>query len=439
MSISLPPGLLIAAPRSGSGKTLLTLGLLRAFRNDGLLVQPFKCGPDYIDGAFHRAASGRDSHNLDCWAMSEALLARQVAHAEGADLILAEGLMGLFDGVTSKGASGHGSSAEIAARHGWPVILVADVSGQSRTVAASLAGFRLLTPHIRIGGVVLNRVGSPRHERLAREALAEVDLLVLGALPRQADIALPERHLGLVQAEETGDLDQRIEAMAAFVGQHVDLQALRQAAAETRFTPARPPNLDPPGQRIALARDAAFSFVYPHIIAGWRKAGAEILPFSPLNDEGPDDSADVCWLPGGYPELHAGILADNHRFQTQMRAFATTKPVHGECGGYMTLGSVLVDAKGDAHRMLGLLGLETSYQKRKLHLGYRKAVARAKSPAALQGQTLHGHEFHYASILTIGGDEPLFSVTDSEGQPVAETGSRRGLVSGSFFHRIDSA
>jgi cobyrinic acid a,c-diamide synthase len=436
-SLQLPPGLLIAAPRSGSGKTLVTLGLLRALNRQGVAVQPFKCGPDYIDGAFHEAAAGRASYNLDNWSMSDDTLTRISAQAEGSDMILAEGLMGLFDGVADKGASGHGSSAETAARFGWPVILVADLSGQSQTAGASLRGFIGFHPDVKIGGIILNKSGSPRHERLARLTVETLGVPILGVLPRQQHLALPERHLGLVQAEETADLERRLEAMADFVSDHIDLALLRSIAVSRPAEAAVQGRIRPPGQRIALARDAAFSFIYPHMLAAWRDAGAEILPFSPLMDEAPDDSADALWLPGGYPELHAGRLAANPAFLGTVRRFAQTRPVHGECGGYMVLGETLTDADGTAHPMLGLLSLQTSYARRQMHLGYRLATTREPSVLGPAGTALRGHEFHYASIIDPGSDQPLCSIEDASGQTVSETGSRRGRVSGTFFHMID--
>jgi cobyrinic acid a,c-diamide synthase len=198
--------------------------------------------------------------------------------------------------------------------------------------------------------------------------------------------------------------------------------------------------ISPPGQRIALAQDNAFAFVYPHLLAGWRAAGAEIIPFSPLKNEAPDESADICWLPGGYPELHAGKLAAATTFRDGLRSFAETRPVHGECGGYMALGAGLVDKEGVRHEMAGLLGLETSFAKRKFHLGYRRATLNAAIPGADAGAQLRGHEFHYATILE-EPDTPLAQITDSNGLTVPETGTYRrmdggGQVSGTFFHLI---
>lgn len=434
----IPPGLIISAPASGTGKTTVTLGLLAAYRAAGLTVQPFKSGPDYIDPAFHRAASGRVSVNLDTWAMGGDRIAGLIAAAEGADLILAEGSMGLFDGVAFSGAAGTGASADLAALTGWPVVLVLDVSGQAQSAAAVARGFAVMRPEVAIAGVVLNRVASPRHERLVLAGMEAAGIPVLGTLPRNPGVSVPERHLGLVQADETPDLDRIVEEAGAFVAANVDLGAVRAAAGCTRLPTAAPLPVTPPGQRIALARDAAFSFVYPHLLDGWRRAGAEVLPFSPLADEAPHESADCCWLPGGYPELHGPELATATRFRHGLRRFAETRPVHGECGGYMAMGTAIVDRDGHRHEMAGLLGLVTSFEKRRMHLGYRLAELTAPMPGLGAGARLRGHEFHYSTILA-QPDMPLARVTDASGEAVAETGSRRGHATGTFFHLIAEA
>lgn len=428
------PGLMISAPSSGTGKTTVTLGLLRAFSDAGLVVQPFKSGPDYIDPAFHRAASGRASYNLDSWAMGAGLMNTITAEAGGADLVIAEGSMGLYDGVARQGALGHGSSAELAARMGWPVVLVVDVSGQAQSAAAVALGFARYRPDLPFAGVILNRVASPRHERLTRLGMETAGLRVLGALPRRGDLQLPERHLGLVQAVEHPDLETAIAGYAGFLREHVNIDALRAAAAG-KHSP-RPGQLPrPPAQRIAIAQDAAFSFTYPHLLEGWHRGGAEVLPFSPLADEAPDARADLVWLPGGYPELYAGRLAAAERFREGLARHAQTRPVHGECGGYMALGAGLIDKTGTRHRMAGLLGLVTSYEKRRMHLGYRGVTLLAPMPGFAAGARLRGHEFHYSTIVA-QPDAALARVTDADGQGVAETGSHRGQVTGSFFHLI---
>ncbi len=440
--VSLPRGLLIAAPASGSGKTTLALGLLAALAARGLAVQPFKSGPDYIDPAFHSAAAQRASVNLDGWAMGRAQLLGLASDAMGADLIIAEGAMGLFDGVAQAGAFGTGASADIAALMGWPVVLVLDVGGQAQSAAAVALGFAAMRADVKIAGVVLNKVASPRHDALVREGMMRAGITVFGALPRHAGLALPERHLGLVQAQEHGSLKEYLAAAGEFVAKHVDLDALCAAASGAMPpVPARP--VPPPAMRIALAKDGAFSFTYPHLLDGWRRSGASILPFSPLDDQAPDPSADMVWLPGGYPELHAGKLASAQTFRAGIRAFAADKPVHGECGGYMAMGAGLVDASGARHEMLGLLGLETSFAQRKMHLGYRAASLLAPLPPYHAGAQLRGHEFHYATILA-QPDPPLAEVRDATGQAVAETGSlhihpQGGRATGTFFHLIAEA
>jgi cobyrinic acid a,c-diamide synthase len=400
-------------------------------------VQPFKSGPDYIDPGFHSVAAGRASVNLDTWAMGEGMIGGLITGAADADLIVAEGSMGLFDGVVSDGECGNGASAHLAALTGWPVVLVLDTSGQAQSAAAVAKGFALMRPDVRIAGVVLNRVASPRHEAMLRAGMEEVGIEVLGALPRQKEIEMPSRHLGLVQAGEQAEMPRILDAAARFVAENVDLNRVLEVAGATVLT-GDTAAITPPGQRIALARDGAFSFVYPHQLDGWRRAGAEILPFSPLNDEAPDDSADICWLPGGYPELHAGELSAATRFRNGLKTFAETRPVHGECGGYMAMGTALIDKEGTRHEMAGLLGLVTSYEKRKMHLGYRLATLQTAMPGHAAGARLRGHEFHYSTILD-QPDAPLAEVVDAGGAAVTETGSRRGLATGTFFHLIAEA
>lgn len=427
-------GFIIAAPASGTGKTTVMLGLLRAFRDRGLAVQPFKCGPDYIDPAFHLAASGRQSFNLDGWAMPQELIGGLAGAAGDADLVVAEGSMGLFDGVLKSGAFSNGSSASISRETGWPVVLVIDCSGQAQSAAATGLGFSRLDPDLPFAGVILNRVASARHESLLRASFADLGMTVFGCLPRRHDLTLAERHLGLVQAVEHPSLEQAVQDYATMLTGHVDLDALL-AAAGSRVVARPTPRIPPPAQRIALSRDAAFSFTYPHLLRGWRDAGAEIRFFSPLADEAPDADADLVWLAGGYPELHAGRIAANRRFLNALRGFAETRPVHGECGGYMVLGEELTDAEGRTHAMAGLLGLKTSFAKRRLNLGYRHATLLAPVGNYAEGTGLRGHEFHYSSILA-QPDQPLARVTDANGDEAAQSGSRRGRATGSFFHMI---
>ena len=433
-------GLIVAAPRSGAGKTTVTLALLAALKRRGIEVQAAKAGPDYIDPAFHAAATGRASLNLDSWAMPPSLFDALMGEAvRRAEMLVIEGVMGLFDGIEApRGQSG--ATADLASRFALPVLLVIDVSGQSQSAAALVCGFAMHDPEVRIGGIVLNRVGSERHRRLASGAIAALGIPILGSIPREESLALPERHLGLVQASEHGDLDARFARFADLAERHLDLDEIIKLATAPSITPRQTAvAIRPPGMRIALAQDDAFTFVYQHLIAGWRREGAEILPFSPLADEKPSESGDVCWLPGGYPELHAGRLAAAHRFRDGLARFAATRKVHGECGGYMVLGESLEDADGVSHAMTGLLGHATSFAQRKLHLGYREARLLAESPLGREGSIVRGHEFHYASLTATGNDAPLAELVNGQGQPLGTAGGRRDNVTGTFFHAIAAA
>jgi cobyrinic acid a,c-diamide synthase len=429
-------GLLLAAPRSGSGKTTLTLALAAALRRRGLVVRTAKSGPDYIDPAHHAAATGAPSPNLDSWAMPPALLDAVLGEAaDGADVLIVESAMGLFDGLDLP-PGGRGCAADLAARFGLPVLLVLDVSGQSQSAAAVARGFAAHEAGVRVAGVLLNRVASDRHRTQVAQAMARIGLPVLGAVPRDAAVAMPERHLGLVQAQEIAGQGALLDRLADLAEARLDLDGILAVATPVALGQGRAVALRPPGQRVALASDAAFSFVYPHVLAGWRRAGAEIVTFSPLADETPPEDCDAAWLPGGYPELHAAALASAGRFRAGMRRFAETRPVHGECGGHMVLGVGLEDAAGMRHDMLGLLGHATSFARRKLYLGYRQARLLADGPLGRAGTLLRGHEFHYATQTETGDDAPFADLADGLGQGLGAGGSRRGHVTGSFFHAI---
>lgn len=429
-------GLIIGAPRSGSGKTTVTLGLVAALARRGVKVRAVKSGPDYIDPAFHAVASGRPGLNLDSFAMAPELIAGLLGEAgREAELVIIEASMGLFDGISGE-AGRSGAAADLAARFGLPVVLVMDVSGQSQSAAAVARGFALHDPAVHLAATILNKVASPRHRAQVEEAMAAAGLPVIGALPRDTSMSLPERHLGLVQAAEHTGLGAHLARLADVAEAHIDIGALVALAEPLDIAPPLRPALPPPGQRIALAHDVAFGFAYEHLIAGWRAAGAEVRTFSPLADEAPDLECDACWLPGGYPELHGGRLAGAMRFREGMRHFAERAPVHGECGGYMVLGETLEDAEGVVHPMLGLLGHATSFSRRKLNLGYRQVETLAAGMLGPQGTRLRGHEFHYASVTQAGDDAPLVTLMDGQGKPIGPAGGRRGLVSGAFFHVI---
>nr|WP_250157308.1 cobyrinate a,c-diamide synthase [Tianweitania aestuarii] len=432
--------MIIGAPRSGSGKTSVTIGLMRALARRGYTVRGGKSGPDYIDPGFHHAATGQPGVNLDSWSMIPDLLDYLISEqAQASDFMIIESAMGLFDGIRSDpGRSG--AAAELARRYRLPTLLVLDISGQSVTAAAVAHGFATFDPQVPIGGVVLNQVASSRHEDQARAAIEARGIPVVGAVYRNPDMALPERHLGLVQASEHQALEAFIDRLADTMEKSLNLDAVIKLAQPVEAgTGSITHALPPPGQRIALASDAAFTFVYSHVSRLWREAGAEIVPFSPLADETPAEDCDTCWLPGGYPELHAGRLAAAERFKTGLRRFAQTRPVHGECGGFMVLGRALEDADGVTHAMTGLLGHATSYAKRKLNLGYRQAVLEADCPIGRAGETVRGHEFHYSRVIDPGNDEPLSQLADGIGNVLGPSGARRGFVSGTYFHAIARA
>ena len=417
-------GLILAATGSGSGKTTVTLGVLRALARRRQAIRSAKSGPDYIDPRFHESASGQPCLNLDAWAMSPDRI-RDLA-AGDAPLII-EGAMGLFDGAPP---SGKGATADLARILGIPVVLILDVSSQSQSAASVLGGFANHDPSVRIAGVILNKLGSSRHEKMVRNALAASGIPVIGAIHRTASLHSPSRHLGLVQASERDDLEQFLNTAADLIQDAVDVDALLALAEPLPRPSGTQPILPPPAQSIAIASDAAFAFAYPHLLQAWRKAGASLSFFSPLNDEAPDP-ADLVILPGGYPELYADQLAQAEKFKSGVRS---ANAVYGECGGYMVMGDGLTDKDGTRHEMLGLLRLETSFAQRKLQLGYRRLTP-------LGGpwdMPLMGHEFHYATTFSAKGD-PMFRASDAAGETLSDMGLRNGPHCGSFAHVIDRA
>ncbi|OJX81814.1 cobyrinate a,c-diamide synthase [Magnetospirillum sp. 64-120] len=434
------PGLILAAPSSGSGKTLVTLGLLAHLRRRGIRVGSAKVGPDYIDPAFHAAATGRPCLNLDSWAMTPTTLGG-LAQAAGqdADLVVCEGVMGLFDGADVTHGQSDGSTAEIAALTGWPVVLVIDARGMAGSAAAVLAGFARLRDKVKVAGVIFNQVSSDKHRRMIAAACAHAcpEVALLGFMPRLEKLVVPSRHLGLVQACEHPDLPAFLAAAADAVGGHVDVAALQALARPAALSGSHPCPLPVLGGRIAVARDQAFAFAYAGVLEGWRRAGAEIRFFSPLDDQTPD--GDAVYLPGGYPELFAGRLAANNRFLDGVRRVADRGgAVFGECGGFMVLGRSLQDKDGATHAMAGLLPLDTSFAQRRLHLGYRQAVLLADGPLGAAGQVFRGHEFHFATIAAEGPGQALFAVTDAGGAALGQAGWLAGRVAASFLHLIDA-
>lgn len=431
--MSLAKGLVIAAPRSGSGKTVVTLGILAALRRRGVVVAPAKTGPDYIDPAFLARAALREAVNLDPWSMSAARIKQLAAvQATGVDLLLIEGVMGLFDA----GADNIGSTADLAELLELPVVLVVDAERQSQSVAPLVAGFANWRVGVRICGVILNRVASMKHERMLTEALTATGIPLLGAIPRNPALVIPERHLGLVLPGEVGAFEGFLDTAAEAMGDYVDLAALQNLATPLPEADADMPPLPPLGQRIAIARDAAFAFSYPHLLDGWRSAGAELSFFSPLANEAPNASADAVFLPGGYPELHGATLAAADRFKAGLSAARDRDAlIYGECGGFMVLGEALVDRDGISHAMSGLLPVTTRIDRPKRTLGYRRLAHTGGLPWPTR---LNGHEFHYSSAKQ-SRLSPLFVATDARGEALPPMGAVINRVMGSYAHVVDAA
>jgi cobyrinic acid a,c-diamide synthase len=424
-------GLIIAAPRSGSGKTVVTLGLLAALKRRGLTVAPAKTGPDYIDRAILARVAGGEAVNLDPWAMSpDRLRSLASVHATHADLLLIEGVMGLFDGA----ADGTGSTADLAATLKLPVILVVDADKQGQSIAALVSGFARFRADVEVAGIIVNRVATTRHEHMLVAALKPLGIPVLGVLPRRDALHLPERHLGLVMPDEIASFDAVVTSAADVLEEFVDLNRLVACSAEVLLARDYGRRLPPLGQRIAVAMDDAFCFIYPHLLDDWRAQGAEITPFSPLADEPPRMDSDAVFLPGGYPELHGRTLSSAARFGAALRAAGTSNTlIYGECGGYMVLGETMTDKSGEAHRMTGLLPISTDISRPKRSLGYRRLVHRSPLPWPAN---LMGHEFHYS---TGGAANPLFSAVDALGTALPPMGAVAGNVMGSYAHVIDLA
>lgn len=433
-------GLILAAPASGNGKTLLVAGLARHLSRQRLRVASAKAGPDFVDPTFHALATGQPSVNLDVWAMRPAALAGLVSDLEGgADIVLCEGVMGLFDGTGAEGETG--STADLARITGWPVVLIVDAHGQGASVAALVRGFASHHPLLPLAGVIFNRVASDRHRSIMVGSVTRhlPSVACLGGVPSDPALALPARHLGLVPATEVEIADGVISHCAAQLDASIDVERLLALARSSVLSAAGAVTLLPVlGQRIAVARDAAFCFAYPAVLAGWRRQGAELSFFSPLADETPDGAADSVYLPGGYPELWAGRLAAAEQFRAGLgKAAADGKTIYGECGGYMVLGEALIDGDGAPHRMAGLLPLIASFAERRLHLGYRSVTSCGNGPFGASGAFFRGHEFHYATVVEQHGGDPLFSASDAAGADLGTCGLRHGSVFGSFIHLID--
>ena len=435
------PAVVIAAPTSGSGKTTVATGLMGALRQAGHTVAPFKVGPDFIDPGYHALAAGRPGRNLDPVLVGEQLIGPLYAHgALGADIAVVEGVMGLFDGRIGLGAATRaaGSTAHVAGLLGAPVILVVDARGQSHSIAALLHGFSTFDTAIRMAGVILNRVGSARHEQVLRQACQQAGIPVLGVIPRTAELELPTRYLGLVPAVEYGRRAMlAVEAMTALVAQHVDLAAVfakagRRAADPPWDAAAATGKVVGGRATVAMATGKAFSFGYAEHAELLRAAGAEVAEFDPLSDRLPDGT-DAVLLPGGFPEQFTAELAANDVVRAQIKQLAATgAPVHAECAGLIYLVSEL-----DGHPMCGVLAGTARFTPQ-LTLAYRDAVAVAESPLYSVGQRVVGHEFHRTAITFTDSYQPAWVYRGQDIEAVRDGVVHAG-VHASYLHTHPAA
>jgi cobyrinic acid a,c-diamide synthase len=430
------PAVVIAAPASGSGKTTVATGLMGALRRAGHRVAPFKVGPDFIDPGYHALAAGRPGRNLDPVLVGEHLIGPLYAHGSaGADIAVVEGVMGLFDGrISGDGAHAlgpaQGSTAHVAGLLGAPVVLVVDARGQSHSVAALLHGFSTFDRSVRIVGVILNRVGSPRHEEVLRQACDQTGVPVLGAIPRTAELSVPSRHLGLVTAVEHGRLaHDAVAAMTDLVARHVDVDAVRTAAAARIVdAPWSPEVAEPAGEvTVALAAGKAFSFGYPEHAELLRAAGAMVVEFDPLTEPLPPDTAALV-VPGGFPEQFTADLSANDVVRQQIHALAASgAPIHAECAGL----TYLVDDL-DGIPMCGVLSGSARFTER-LSLGYRDAVATVDSSVHVAGTRVVGHEFHRTTVTFSHDYDPAWRFRRSPADTVADGAVHAGVHAG-YLH-----
>jgi cobyrinic acid a,c-diamide synthase len=421
---------------SGVGKTTIAAGLMGALARRGLKVQPFKTGPDYIDTTYHSWATGSPSRNLDTWMLPHGAVQELFGRAmAGKDIGVVEGVMGLFDGHSP--TSDEGSTAELVKLLKLPVVLIVDGRNAARSVAATVKGFQTFDASLKLGGVILNGLGSEGHFAICRDAIEHYDgIRVLGYLPRRKDLVLPERHLGLVPTVEGPAGEEFLDALIRQCEASIDIDGVIDLAAQAD-PPLSSPVLFPgeylnPEVRIAVARDRAFSFYYQDSLDLLESRGAELVPFSPLSDAALPDGLGGLYIGGGFPEMYAAELAGNESMKRSIRSAAEGgMPVYGECGGLMYLGTNVRDLQGKDHGMAGVMPLDSRMDKARLTLGYRTVRALRDGPLLRQGETVRGHEFHWSNLEGSGGLDPAYSVLESGGRL---EGFQRGSVIASYVH-----
>ncbi|EHQ89714.1 cobyrinate a,c-diamide synthase [Desulfosporosinus youngiae] len=405
------PRIVLAGTHSGVGKTTLATGLMAALKKRGCPIQGYKVGPDYIDPSYHAAATGRASRNLDRWLLGEHLPS-VFAQSSEENWAVIEGVMGMYDGMS--GTPGFGSTADVAKLLDAPILLIVDVSSMSRSVAALVHGFSTYDPQVKLQGVILNRVKSAAQEKILREALSEIQIPVLGVLPIELSLKLPERHLGLVPVGEGGLLEGFIETLSDLITKHIDLDQVESIMLgapdfneDSDFGSLKSGSDAGPGTqdnnisfRLGLAQDEAFLFYYQDALDLAERLNATIVPFSPLHDSALPEDLDGIFIGGGFPELHLKPLSENTLFLDSLRAYAASgKPIYAECGGYMYLGKSIKDFEGNELPMAGLIPMKAEMTKRLQGIGYRKGVFREDNFLGPRGTTVQGHEFHYSRVV----------------------------------------
>lgn len=429
----------IAGVSSGVGKTTVTAAIIRGLCRRGRRVQPYKCGPDYIDPGFLSQAAGRPCRNLDSWMVPNEAMLELFHHANrNADIAVVEGVMGLYDG--RNGLAAEGSTAAVAKALGAPVLLVVDAARMSASAAAVVLGYRDFDPAVNLAGVIVNNTGSESHRRWVSQAIkTATGLPVLGCLPRDATVSLPERHLGLVPAAEKDDLDGFWQKLEESITAKIDIEGITGIAGNARLNTPPKNNIFPEtprktGGRIAVARDAAFTFYYEDNLDILRARGAELVMVSPLNDRALPPDIDGIYIGGGFPEIFAEQLSLNASFREDLRTKAVNGlPVYAECGGLMYLCEAIRDGNGKEHSMAGLIPVKAEMLGKRARLGYTEAAAARDSILMKKGGTVRGHLFHWSQAPLLA-ERTAYYLTTSEDQPEGYVLGEGGNILASYLH-----
>lgn len=435
------PRLVIAGTHSGVGKTTLSIGLMAALKQRNHLIQGYKVGPDYIDPSYHTAATGRPSRNLDRWLLGNNLRSVFFQSSRNSWAVI-EGVMGLFDGMS--GTKGFGSTADVARELDAPIILIVDATATSRSTAAMVYGFQHFEPGINIAGIIINRVKSLGQEKMLREALAEIQVPLLGCIPRESDLSLPERHLGLIPVGERAPQEDYFSKLTQLINQYIDLQSVEEImlnASDYNELPEKSFSIletEKSSQerklRLGIAWDEAFLFYYRDALDLVREYNFDLVPFSPLHDSALPQGLDALMLGGGFPELYLQSLSDNTPFLNSLRSFADSgQPIYAECGGFMYLGESITDFKGKKYPLAGLIPMESEMADRLQGMGYRKGIFEQDNFLGCRGTMVHGHEFHYSKASFHGHHQPAYSLFKGE-QFYRMEGYVQGNLLASYLH-----